>query len=208
MKTFSKENIITSIKNKDVIILKDFYQNTPKWSDINNLYDDAKHTEDIQYVSFATMAIRNASQYTKVYDDLIKIVSEMHNDQCLGAMSIIHFISRVSNIIKDQDAITLKEKFNLDNTNEWPNHVTITDDGVFPPENFEPTIHSDAADGFFVQCDGETLWRIYDDNDNLRYTHTIKTGDLLYIPKNVRHSVDSLCPRHSVSIAFPGYKID
>lgn len=204
----TKEDILLSTKNKDVFVIRDCYKNTPKWSDIDNLYNISKDTEDIQYISFASMAIRNASNYTDIYNDLMIKLSEVHNGDVLGAMSIIHFISRESNVLTDEDALKLKEKFHSDNPNDWPNHVTITDDGVFPKENFEPTIHSDGADGFFVQCEGETLWRIYDDQDNLRYTHTLKNGDLMYIPRDIRHSVDSLCPRHSVSIAFSDYRLE
>jgi hypothetical protein len=204
----TRSEIIESTKNRNVFVIKNFYNEIASWKEIDELYDIGKNTEDIQYVSFATMAIRNASSYTEIYNDLINKLSQVHNGQCLGAMSIIHFVSSTNNRINDPDAIRLRDKFNHDNPHDWPNHLIVTEDGVTPKENFEPTIHSDAADGFFIQGDGETLWRIYDENDNIRYTHTLSRGDFMYIPKDIRHSVESLCPRHAVSIAFSDYNFN
>jgi mannose-6-phosphate isomerase-like protein (cupin superfamily) len=75
-----------------------------------------------------------------------------------------------------------------------------------PYDEFAPTIHSDAVDGFFIQNDGETLWRIFR-NTGVEQ-HVLKSGDMMYIPKNIIHSVESLTPRHSVSIAFEDPKLN
>jgi len=202
----TEKNILQSIQNRDVFVVKNFYDGVPTWNQISNLYDQAKGTKDLEYVSFATMAIRNSSLYSNIYNELISLISKIHNGQLFSALTIIHFISATNNKINDKDAIQLKDKFNSDNTHQWPNHLIITDDGVSPKEDFQPTIHSDAADGFFVQGDGESLWRIFDNFDNLRYTHVLSRGDLMYIPRDIRHSVESLCPRHAVSISFDDYK--
>ena len=40
-------------------------------------------------------------------------------------------------------------------------------------------------------------------NNNLEQeSYTLNSGDLIFIPKNLKHSVESLCPRNAISISF------
>lgn len=52
----------------------------------------------------------------------------------------------------------------------------------------------------FIQNEGSTFWTIYREQEVKEYT--LNPGDMMYIPKFIIHSVDSLNVRHSVSIVF------
>ena len=55
--------------------------------------------------------------------------------------------------------------------------------------------HQDTMDVFFWQCQGVTKWTVEKDEVILN------PGDLIYIPKGVRHNVTPLSPRLGVSMS-------
>jgi mannose-6-phosphate isomerase-like protein (cupin superfamily) len=102
-------------------------------------------------------------------------------------------------------------EYNLQNSNRRKHLNNIKDyfincninkipDEEPPEESFIPTRHHDPVDGFFIQFEGSTLWTIYYKNNEKQYT--LKSGDMMFIPKNLEHSVEALEPRCSVSISF------
>lgn len=191
---FTKEQIENAKKARNVVVLKNVIKDSAKWKDISKVYDIANE-KNIRHVSFATMAIESTEKYTNVYNETIKDIQNIHGGEPIGAMSILHFFTGNSNELNDTDGIEFKEKFIKRTPHEQP-HPTE----VLGPESFSPTIHIDDVDGFFIQNEGETLWRIYKDEGIQE--HHLYEGDFMYIPKFVVHSVESLTPRHSVSIAF------
>lgn len=197
----TKKDLVRATQERTVIIEKNFCSDNATWKDIEELYNLSKDTEDILYSSFGAMVIRNADSYVNVYKNLVKEVSEIHGGRFYGAMSIVHFINRNNNKLTDPNSISLSKDFYKNNPHPWPEDMDITEDYAKPEENFNPTVHADDADGMFIQGDGSTLWRFYE-GDKITQQHTIETGDLIYIPKNIIHSVESLSPRHSISISF------
>jgi len=197
----SKQNLIDATTKKSVVIERNFCSENATWKDIEYLYDLSKNSDDLMYSSFGTMVIRNSQSYIDIYKKLVEKVSEIHGGKLFGAMAIVHFINRNNNKLTNENSISLSKKFYNDNPHPWPSDMDITEDYAKPFENFEPTIHSDDADGMFIQGDGSTLWKFYKDNEMIE-SHTINTGDLIYIPRDLFHSVESLNPRHSVSISF------
>jgi mannose-6-phosphate isomerase-like protein (cupin superfamily) len=65
---------------------------------------------------------------------------------------------------------------------------------------FQPTIHSDPVDGFYIQCEGQTTWRAFYKDKTEAYL--VNPGDLLYIPKGIDHSVESMNVRAAISVSF------
>ena len=64
----------------------------------------------------------------------------------------------------------------------------------------KPAVHSDPVDGFYIQCEGQTTWRaFYEDSVD---SYLVNPGDLLYIPKGVNHSVESMNVRAAISVSF------
>jgi len=89
----------------------------------------------------------------------------------------------------------------VDNPKKKPDEVVVSDYNAEPSKYFEPAIHFDASHNFFIQGQGKTLWKIYHD-EKLFKECILEEGDFIYIPQNLSHSVESLCPRFSVSFIF------
>jgi len=62
-------------------------------------------------------------------------------------------------------------------------------------------VHKDIEDVFIIGLHGKTIYRIYDE-ENIDYT--INKGDLIFIPKNIKHKVIGITPRIIASIGFYG----
>jgi len=61
-------------------------------------------------------------------------------------------------------------------------------------------MHSDDVDVYFWQIIGRTKWCIVDDVDN--YEYVLNSGDLIYVPKNIKHQVSSFGPRVGISFGL------
>ncbi len=60
--------------------------------------------------------------------------------------------------------------------------------------------HRDNWGLFYVQLLGEVKWDILDDNLNIVQSKILRPGDVLLMPKGVRHEVIPLTPRVSLSV--------
>lgn len=191
----TKESILFAKKNNKVLVSSNFWQEVPSWADVFNIFKLAHKTNSVNFNSFGTCTIDKSEQYSDIFDGFIDKFSLIHPGKKIAVFSIIHFITKHDNTINDEIAKIFKEHFVNTNPHPMPNPLP-------PKEAFEPTIHFDAVDGFFTQFAGSTLWRVYD-NDNLEQeNYTLNSGDLIFIPKNLKHSVESLCPRNAISISF------
>ena len=189
----TKEDILSSKENNNVFFSKNSIDLKITWDTINDIFDKAYELNKVRMVSFANFTIDNSENYSNVYDNLIKHLSSIHPGHKIAVMIICNFFTNYDNVLPN-NALQLKEKFTSLNQEKIPN----------PPPVLTPTIHTDDVDGFFVQLDGSTKWMIYAKNQTDEYI--LNKGDLLYIPKNLSHSVESLCPRHSISISFSDNK--
>jgi hypothetical protein len=204
MTLITKQDLINATKERKLFLIKDFYKDFPSWKDIDNLYDDVKGSETLNYNSFGTMVIENDPRILKYYIKAISDISSYYKGNPIFLMIIIHFINRNNNKMTNKSLANLFSKFTFDNSKKIPEEITIKDDGVdgWATETWDPTVHSDAENRFFIQGDGQSLWKVFHDNKELNYEVLLSPGDMVYIPKGLIHSVESMCPRHSVSIAF------
>ena len=200
----TKEDLVLATKQRRLHVVKKFYKEFPSWEEINNYYDRAKETETIDYNSFGTMVIQNDIRVLEYYKKAVSDISLYHGGQVLFSMMIIHFINRNNNAMTDKSLYNLFSKFTTDNSKKIPEELIVHDNGVdgWSVESWDPEVHSDAQDRFFIQGSGQSLWKVFHDNKELNYEVLLSEGDAAYIPKGVIHSVESMCPRHSVSIAF------
>lgn len=76
-------------------------------------------------------------------------------------------------------------------------------------------IHSDNDNVFFWQLQGSSVWKIYKDSDkdikdlteeDVSHTFELSVGDIIFCPKNRRHSVITVQPRAGVSLGFYNLK--
>lgn len=204
MTLITKQDLINATKEKKLFVAKEYYKDFPSWEDIDHLYDAIKENGNLDYNSFGTMVFENDPRILKHYIKAISDISSYHNGHFRFSMIIIHFINRNNNRMLDKNLENLFSKFIVDNPQKIPKELTVRDDGVegWPRESWDPTVHSDAEDRFFIQGSGQSLWKVFHDNKELNYEVLLSPGDMVYIPKGVTHSVESMCPRHSVSIAF------
>jgi len=63
--------------------------------------------------------------------------------------------------------------------------------------------HEDLEDVFIIGLKGTTIYRVFD-NENKDFT--IEKGDMIFIPRGIKHKVISLNPRIVASIGFCGKK--
>jgi mannose-6-phosphate isomerase-like protein (cupin superfamily) len=204
MKLMTKEDMILATKQRRLHVVKNFYADFPSWKDLDHFYDLAKATNTVVYNSFGTMVIKDDIGVLRYYQKAVSNFSSHHKGSILFSIMIIHFINRNNNVIAENSLANLFSKFMVDNSEKIPEEITIKDNGVdgWPREVWDPKVHSDAQDRLFIQGSGESLWRVFYDNKELNYEVLLSEGDAAYIPKGVNHSVESMCPRHSVSIAF------
>ena len=66
-------------------------------------------------------------------------------------------------------------------------------------ESFTP--HKDKSGNFIIQVEGETNFKVFDDNDNVFIDDIMCPGDAIYIPANIKHQAVSTTNR--MSISFP-----
>lgn len=64
-------------------------------------------------------------------------------------------------------------------------------------ETFEA--HIDTMDVWFWQAIGKTHWKTYETEQGSEFL--LEPGDLIYIPRGVKHKVKSLTPRVGISMA-------
>jgi len=204
MTLMKKEDLISATKERRLHVVKNFYKDFPSWKDIDDFYDRAKETETIDYNSFGTMVIENDTRVLEYYKKAVSDISLHHKGYVIFSMMIIHFINRNNNAMTDKNLANLFSKFSRDNSKKIPDELTVHDNGVdgWSIESWDPEIHSDPQDRLFIQGSGKSLWKVFHDNKEINYEVLLSEGDAAYIPKGVTHSVESMCPRHSVSIAF------
>ena len=204
MTLMTKEDLILATKQRKLHVVENFYKDFPSWEEINNFYDRAKETKTVDYNSFGTMVIENDTRVLEYYKKAVLDISLYHKGHVLFSMMIIHFINRNNNAMTDNSLANLFSKFNTDNPKKIPEELKVYDNGVdgWGSKFWDPAIHSDAQDRLFIQGSGQSLWKVFHDNQELNYEVLLSEGDAAYIPKGVTHSVESMCPRHSVSIAF------
>jgi hypothetical protein len=197
----TKQDLVSATKERRLHVVKNFYDKHLTWSEVDSIYD---LNNGINYNSFGTMLIGNKQNVLNHYKDAIHDISKIHSGEIMFGAIIIHFINRTNNIINDPDCLRLVEKFYNDNPKKLPEELVINDYGLsgMPQESFDPTIHFDPEDRFFIQGSGQTFWKIFDDSSKITSAVVLGPGDLAYIPKKLLHSVESLSPRHSVTIAF------
>jgi len=204
MAIITKQNLIDAKKERKLFVVKDFCKDFPSWEYVDNFYDLAKETKTIDYNSIGTFVIEEDPRVFDYYKKAISDISLFYKGHVMFSMMIVHFINRNDNRMIDKNLKNLFSKFTMDNSKKIPVELTIKEDGVdgWPIEWWDPTVHSDAEDRFFIQGSGQSLWKVFHDNKEINYEVLLSPGDMAYIPKGVIHSVESMCPRHSVSIAF------
>lgn len=150
--------------------------------------------------------IKNFTKLNQVYDfNFISHLLEENNKKVVsktleGNLRDVFEIIRVSN-----DVYELKIFFDFINKLfKYEPHCTDEVDIFFSFVSKIGVSHIDVGDVFIIGLFGKTFYRVY-------YKKTIKDyeinpGDLIYIPKGIKHKVIGFTPRIIASIGFYGIK--
>lgn len=168
------------------------------WSDIGEIYDLDKN---VLYISWASFQAQEKDIVFSYYKHVLDAIGEIYKGHPLFGMVIVHLVSRNNNTVTDPDFLSLYGRFFENNPKKIPDNMIIRDHGL-DGDSWDSTIHFDKENRIYVQGGGQTLWKLFDDSHNLTDAIILNPGDLVFIPKGLVHSVESLGPRHSLSIAL------
>jgi mannose-6-phosphate isomerase-like protein (cupin superfamily) len=177
--------------NGQIIFLGKVFEDVPSWEMFYDIYKQNFDLGQIDFSSPGTLTIDHSEEYTAAIDPIIKALQTFHSGTKIAALSIVHFLSANDNRVPEA-AEALCADFMQANPIKLPAN--------FDFNLFKPSIHSDAVDGFYIQCEGQTIWRAYYDDHIDEYP--TNPGDLLYIPKGISHSVESMNVRAAISVSF------
>lgn len=184
------EHINQAISDRKVVCFQDLVLDPPTWHSFENLFDTTLDS-DINFQFFGGMTIADSERHVRHFDEIIDIFSSIHPGEKISVMSIVHFVNKNNNDLSEE-TLQFANKFVARNPNKpIPN---------FDLNLLQPSRHSDAVDGLFLQCNGSTLWNIFYEDSTEEII--ANPGDVLFIPKGIEHSVESLTPRSSISISF------
>lgn len=187
----TKDDIISAKKNGKVLFSKSEFSHTPGWHVFEDVYDKALKVAGEEYGWCSTLTVDNSEDFSREFDYLVSKVGSIHPGEKIAVLSIVHFLTGHDNTIPD-DAVAFGSKFFENNPNKLPEDF---DFGLMYASR-----HSDAVDGFYIQCNGNTTWRVFYEDATMEYF--VEPGDMLYIPSGIEHSVESLNVRNAVSISF------
>jgi len=185
-------NVLLEAKEKgNVLFFDKIFNNSPGWEDFYSIFKKAFAKNKADMSSPSTLTIDNSEGYTNKFDSIVSTLENSHPGKKIAVLSIIHFINAHNN-----DVPEAAEAFYRDFIEANPNKLPPG----FDYSLFQPTIHSDPVDGFYIQCEGQTTWKVFYEDQTIAYL--VNPGDALYIPSGVRHSVESMNVRAAISVSF------
>jgi mannose-6-phosphate isomerase-like protein (cupin superfamily) len=186
-----KETVKQSKAEGKIVFLGNVFDSTPTWEIFYNIFKIALDRKAADLSAPSTLTIDNSEGYTNKFDLIVSTLEKLHPGNKIAVLSIIHFMNSHNN-----DVPEAAEAFYRDFIEANPNKLPPD----FDYSLFQPTIHSDPVDGFYIQCEGQTTWRaFYKDKTD---SYLVNPGDLLYIPKGIDHSVESMNVRAAISVSF------
>lgn len=147
--------------------------------------------------------IKNFASLERKYDfNLISLLLEENNLKIqqktnIGNLKDVFQIYQVSNSLKEFktffDFLSKLFKYERDSRDEV--------DLFFSLVSQIGNSHIDIEDVFILGLSGKTIYRIFDVQNQ---EYEINKGDLIFIPKNIKHKVIGINPRIIASIGFYG----
>ena len=108
-------------------------------------------------------------------------------------------IRKIKSVVKDfnfvQDFLQKVVEYFPDNRDDC--------DIFFSFQSTTGNSHQDIEDVFIIGLEGEVIYKTFGETSDF---HKIQKGDMIFIPKGIRHKVIGLSPRITLSIGFYGNK--
>jgi mannose-6-phosphate isomerase-like protein (cupin superfamily) len=183
--------VLQSKESKKIILIRQVFEDLPNWETFYDIFSKALNKKLLNFFSPGTLGINDSETHTDKFNNIIKFLESSHPGTKIAVFSIIHFMNANDNTVPEA-AEAFYRDFLVANPNKLP--------PGFDYSLFQPTVHSDPVDGFYIQCEGQTTWRaFYKDKAE---SYLVNPGDLLYIPKGIDHSVESMNVRAAISVSF------
>jgi len=171
------ESIKESKANHNVLVIKDFYKDTPSWQEFMDYIDKSSHVIDARMPS-------EPNEYDKSLDAVIignvvvkqnfyyYVVMDWHMNKATEEIekAFTDFFDAIGGI----SSIYLNTSSNVNNVKQ----------------------HFDDLDNFYWQCIGSTTWHCKDK------TYVVNPGDMVYIPSKSYHGVDFSMPRAAIGFSW------
>jgi len=151
--------------------------------------------------------IKNFVLLTREYD--FNLLSKlMEENECkinqkllIGNLKDVFQMLRVSNFLQE-----FKVFFDfLSKMFKYERHEKDEIDLFFSLVSQVGTPHVDIEDVFIIGLKGTTIYRVFDIENK---DYTIEKGDMIFIPRGIKHKVIGLNPRIVASIGYFGKRLD
>lgn len=186
-----KEIVTRAKAEHQIVFLPNAFQNTPSWNTFYNIFKMALGSNDLEMPDFRTLTVANSEEYSDDFNHIVSSLERVHPGMRLGAFSRIHFATIHNNDVPEAADAFYKHFVKIN-----PDKLLSRDD----PSEFQPMIHTDPVSNFYLQCEGQTIWRaFYKDRTD---SYIVNPGDMIYVPTGVNHSVESMTIRAAVITSF------
>jgi hypothetical protein len=188
------EQIKLAKTNNTFLHIKNFNSDVPSWdnfiSNLNYKYNNNYENKENQDRRF----FRNNDVKTEIFSQYDKLDAFAHYSYVFKDNKSFfseNFLPGVEKIAED-----LYES--LEDDKKFIHATAITN---FIKHDKEYEIHFDGTDVINWHCIGKIDWRVYDEKDNCSVLQ-IDPGDLVFIPKGMKHQVIIYEPRASIIFDF------
>ena len=184
-----REEILNAKNNNIAYFHKGFYNNTPTWDDFLNCVFKESQVENLELArDISNLNAKDVDQRSKgnvlIIDD-VYFSPQVNNLEYFPRLS--NFISEFLNI----NGILLG--VSGPKVSVGPRHVAP---------------HSDKWDGFSLQCQGTSIWKISCPDNGYNEEFQMSSGDLLYFPQETMHELYCNEPRAGIIFNLPDARLD
>lgn len=179
----TKDQIDEAIENKTPILVKKAFANIPSWDQF------------IQHMNyqFNTPPTTERKYPPNPKDNIVNGVNIRENFYIMVAYADEMFFPETKEITNNLNEIMGNKSNNLFTLINFVNGEQ--------PIN----IHSDPRHSFYWQCQGSVTWKIYHEPDDADpyLVMDLESGDILFVPTGMYHSIDAKEPRTAMSFCYP-----
>jgi len=151
--------------------------------------------------------IKNFASLTRQYD--FNLLSElMEENDCLINTKYDH-VSNLKNVFQMHKVSNFLQEFKtffdfLSKLFKYKKDANDEVDLFFSLVSQVGNSHFDKEDVFIIGLKGTTIYRVFDKE---KKDYTIEKGDMIFIPRGIKHKVIGLNPRIIASVGFYGKRI-
>lgn len=194
-------NTVNESKNEKRFMLSENFLNDIEidnlsWSKTADIFRAAIDCDAVSFYSFATgsIDIGKVQEFSsKSYiQNIIEKIQLIHPGNIIASSLSISFIGKSNNKINNDDQLEFKKIF--ESRNHFKSPKILPDFANIKTPKFFYSV-----DTFFVQADGTSYWKI---DTPFPEEFTLKSGDVVFIPKQLVHTAEYLSPGSMLSLSF------